>query len=306
MTSLAIEAQSAAARPARSTLTAAVLRLGRARLVQFIVLGGAIFLIAPRPRDDRRIEISGSELAIVEAAEATRHGTKLLDPAKAAEVAARLVEDKMLFAEGVRLGLDQDDPIIRQRVVQKVLLLAEEVGGATREPTRAELRAEYQHSQARYHQPPQYHLMQVFAARREDLPPREGLATDALPSVGEPFPLPRETRATHEDLKQAYGAAFADAVVALAAGGGYSEPVASSFGWHRVRVVDVTPGHVRPFEQVEREVAFDLLLARREATVRTFLAQTAARYDLVVDGKPLTGFTPSLRLARREAPSGED
>jgi hypothetical protein len=59
-----------------------------------------------------------------QAAEAARRGTRVLDPDKAAEVTARVLEDKMLFQEGVRLGLDQDDPIIRPRVVQKVLLLA--------------------------------------------------------------------------------------------------------------------------------------------------------------------------------------
>jgi hypothetical protein len=302
MTSLAIEAQSAAARPRIAVLA----RLARTRIVQFLAIGGAIFLLAPRPRDGRRIEISGRELAIVEAAEAARRAARTLDPAKAAEVTARLIEDKMLFQEGVRLGLDQDDPIIRQRVVQKVLLLAEDVGGATREPTAAELRAEYARSAARYQQPPRYHLMHVFAARRDDLPPAPTLDAIALPDAGEPFPLPRETRATRADLGRAYGASFAAAVAALAPSSGYSEPIASSFGWHRVRVVDVEPGRTQPFEQVERQVAFDLTLRRREDTVRRFLTQTAARYDIAVDGAPVAGFQPTLRLARHEAASGED
>lgn len=274
--------------------------------MQFLAIGGAIFLVAPRPRDDRRIEISKSELAIVLAAEASRHGTRALDPDKAAEVTARVIEDKMLFQEGVRMGLDQDDPIIRQRVVQKVLLLAEDVGGATREPTMAELRAEYARSSDRYHQAPQYHLMHVFAARREDLPPASALGGAALPNAGEPFPLPRETRATQGDLQRSYGAAFAGAVAGLPPSGGYSEPVPSSFGWHRVRVVDVAPGRIQPFEEVERQVAFDVMLARREDTVRRFLDETAARYQIVVDGARISAWKPTLRLARHEAASGED
>src|SRR5688572_12219624 len=131
-------------------LTAILHSVVRARLVHFIAIGSAIFALAPRPPDDRRIEISKAELAIVEAAEA----------------AARVIEDRMLFAEGVRLGLDRGDPNIQQRVVQKVLLLAESLGGATREPTRDELRAEYALVAARYRQPPIYHVMHVFAARR--------------------------------------------------------------------------------------------------------------------------------------------
>jgi len=106
--------------------------------------------------------------AVIEAAEAARHGARTLEPAKADEVTSRVIADRMLFAEGVRLGLDRDDPIIQQRVVQKVLLLAESLGGATREPTRAELRAHYALVAARYRKPPIYHVMHVFAARRED------------------------------------------------------------------------------------------------------------------------------------------
>lgn len=303
MTAPATTVSSTAAPP---RLVALVHSLARARLAQFLAIGGVIFLVAPAPGDDRRIEVSRAELAIVEAAEAARHGSRALDAAKTAEVTARVIEDKLLFAEGVRLGLDRDDPMIQQRVVQKVLLLAEDLGGATREPTEAELRAAYARTADRYRQAPQYHLMHVFAARRDDLPAAAALETTALPSAGEPFPLPRETRATAAELRRSYGAAFADAVVAAAPAGDYSAPVASSYGWHRVRVVDVVPERVRPFAEVRSEVAFDEILARREAAVRRFLDATAARYQVVVDGAPLARFVPTLRLARRETASGED
>jgi peptidyl-prolyl cis-trans isomerase C len=304
---MTILATSAPSRPhARSRLLGALHRLVRARLIQFLAVGAAIFLAAPRPRDDRRLEISAGELAIVHAAEAARHGVRTLEPARAAEVTARVIEDRMLYREGVRLGLDQDDPIIQQRVVQKLLLLAESLGGATREPTTAELRAEYERSRARYQQAPRYHLMHVFAARRDDLPAANALDPIALPSAGEPFPLPRETHATLDQLGRSYGKRFADAVAGLVPSSGYSAPIASSFGWHRVRVVDVAPGGTLAFEAAAPQIAFDLALRRREDTMRRFLAETAARYDIVVAGAPVSRFEPALRLARHEAASGED
>lgn len=286
-----------------SRLLRAVLGLARSRLVQFLLIGAAIFAAAPRPRDDRRIEISAQELAIVHTAQATRDGAPLT-AARAAEVTARLIEDRLLFREGVRLGLDQGDPIIEQRVVQKLLLLAESLGGATREPTDDELRAAYDRSASRYEQPPRYHLMHVFARQRDGLPPAGALDPVALPEAGEPFPLPREVRATRDELQRSYGAAFAAGVAALTPGG-YSAPIPSSFGWHRVRLVDVAPSGPLPFDAVQRRIAFDLTLARREQTVRRFLDQTAARYDIVVAGVP-TRFEPPMRLARHEAASGED
>src|SRR5262249_25271342 len=50
--------------------------LARSRLAQFFAIGSAIFLIAPRPRDDRRIEVSRRELAIVDSAEGARRRAK--------------------------------------------------------------------------------------------------------------------------------------------------------------------------------------------------------------------------------------
>jgi hypothetical protein len=304
MTTLAIDAPGGPPGPRRIlTLLAA---LARARLVQFLAIGGAIFLAAPRPRDDHRIEISADELAIVHAAQAARDGTAALDPAKAAEVTARVLEDRMLFREGVRMGLDQGDPIIEQRVVQKVLLLAESLGGGTREPSAAELRAVYDRDAARYQQPPRYHVMHVFAARRDDLPAADGLDPVALPAAGAPFPLPRETRATADELRRSYGAGFADAVVRLAPSSRFSEPIASSFGWHRVRLVDVAPGGALPFEAVQRQIAFDLVLQRRQDAIRQFLDATAAQYAFLVGGAPLSRFEPPMRVARHEIASGED
>lgn len=45
----------------------------------------------------------------------------------------------------------------------------------------------------------------------------------------------------------------------------------------------MAPERVQSFEEVERQVAFDLSLQRREDTVRRYLDATAARYEIAVD-----------------------
>lgn len=275
-------------------------------MVQFLAIGSALFALAPGPAEDRRIEITARQLEIVAAAEAARPGAGALDTAGVAAVRTRMIEDELLYREGVRLGLEQGDPLIRQRVIQKMLLLAEDLAGASRAPEEAELRAEYQRTAGQHVQAPRYHLMHVFAARAEDLPPAEGLDPVRLPALGEPFPMPREAWADRDELERSYGRAFAAAVVAQAPSPRYGEPVASAFGWHRLRVVEVAPGRPLTFEEVARPLAFQLALQRRQDAVRDFLEQAAARYQLVVGGAPLRGFTPSPRVARQEAASGED
>ncbi|MEY2854814.1 MAG: hypothetical protein RL030_1946, partial [Pseudomonadota bacterium] len=50
------------------------------------------------------------------------------------------VEDEVLYREGVALGLDKDDLVIRRRVRQKLEVIAEELSG-DRPPTEADLTA---------------------------------------------------------------------------------------------------------------------------------------------------------------------
>src|SRR5437868_13459712 len=100
MTQLAMSPPTAG--PARR-LARAALGLARARLVQFLAIGGAIFLIAPRPRDERRIEISGEELAIMQAAQTARARAPP-GAARAAEGTARASEDRPPFREGGPMG----------------------------------------------------------------------------------------------------------------------------------------------------------------------------------------------------------
>ena len=88
--------------------------------------------------------------------------------------------------------------------------------------------------------------------------------------------------------------------------GSWSDPVASSFGWHRVRVVERVAGAPARFEDVKKEIELDFVLARREKIVGQYLVRLAGQYDIRVDGKPVPGFIPTRRVAVRVDPSAED
>src|SRR5262245_43174716 len=112
-------------------------RLARVRLVQFVVLGGALFALSPRSSDQRSIVVNRAQLARLLAAD--RSKTRTADPDREQAIARRFVEDELLYREGLRLGLDRDDGIVRQRVIQKALFLAEELGGASKPPREEDL-----------------------------------------------------------------------------------------------------------------------------------------------------------------------
>jgi peptidyl-prolyl cis-trans isomerase C len=275
-------------------------------LLHFVVLGCAIFALAPTREDTRRVDLSSSALASVEQAQAARDGVTALTPERAHEVDARAIEDEVLYREALRLGLDKDDPIVRQRLIQKLLLLVEDMSGASRTPTEAELRAWFDADPARFKAPARVHFVHVFASKREALPTVAALPTEGIPAIGDPFPYPRDARGSREEIARTYGDGFAAATFARVPTTGWSDPIASSFGWHRVRVVDTEGARVPPFEEVRGSIALDYALDKRTSAVGAYLKKTTGDYTISIDRKPLVGFTPTHRVALRSDPSAED
>jgi peptidyl-prolyl cis-trans isomerase C len=276
------------------------------RLVQFLVLGGLIFAFAPGPPAPSHISFTRTGLEALEHAQAARAAMTQLPPEQAQEVDRRAIEDEVLYREAIRLGLEQGDPLVREHLIQKMLLLAEDLGGATRTPTDAELRAYFNESPAKWSQPGSVHFLHVFASQPQSL---EALALDPAatvpPPLGEPFALSRDVRKDGPALTDAFGAAFASAVMAQAPGT-WSAPLQSKYGWHRVKVLEHTGAHAATFEEVRGQVKLDFAVSRRQAAVKAFLTRALGRYHVDVDGKAVNAFVPEGRLGSRSEPSAED
>lgn len=293
-----------------SDLVGTVIReLARDRVVHFLVAGAVLFALAPRTSNDHRISLHLPELAARRAAQALRLGVPALSDEQRAEVDRRTIEDAVLYREAVRLGLDRGDSIVRRHLVQKVLLLAEDLAGATREPTREELAAYFARTRDRWRIDEQVHLIHVFAVQREALlriePLVEAAPSATAPPLGDAFPRSRDLWASRDDLEATYGREFADAVSRLPTGQ-WSEPIGSRYGWHLVRVVDRRDGHPATFDEVADRVRLELTVDQRHRAIASFLRQAFDRYEVDIDGKTVTDYSPTNRLAVRSAPSAED
>jgi hypothetical protein len=220
------------------------------RLVHFVAGIALLFAVVPRPADARRIDVFSADVVAARAAGAGRArprgfaGTKL----DASEAEARAIEDELLYREALRLGLDRADGTVRQHLVTKALLFAEDVGGAARTPGEDELRAYFAAHRDRYTMHPQVHLLHVFSARAEAMNAlrAEVLTADARspstpPPVGDAFPSVRDVTSTQEGLESILGDEFARAAFAQPVGS-WGPPVASKLGWHFVKVLSREEG----------------------------------------------------------------
>ncbi len=286
---------------------------GQSRLLQFLVAGGLIFAVAPRSERTDRIELSREGLAALHAAGAQKLGGAQISAVRAEQIDRRAVEDEVLYREAIRLGLDKDDGIVRQHLVQKVLMLAEDLDGATRDPGEAELRRYYEETRDRWRKNDVVHLLHVFAVDHDraqafgaQLAAYDG--KPGAPPVGDAFPHSRELTTDEPTLAGPFGERFAAAVFALPAGaaGTWSEPLQSTYGWHRVKVLDHQPGRQASFEEVRERLSVEYAVERRHRAIRAFLAQAYKRYHLELDGADVPFPAPGERLAFRSSSSVED
>jgi peptidyl-prolyl cis-trans isomerase C len=283
------------------------------RWLQFLVLGAGLFAFAPKPQE-QHIELDGQVLAGLRLDQARRLGQRELTEEQARELEQKAIEDEVLVREARRLGLDSDDAIIRARLVQKMLFLAEELDGASLTPSEDELRVFFEQHAEDYAVEGSVQFVQVLArseaeahALREAAEGFSAQSQDpaAIPPLGEALPISRRARMGERELRQVYGPGFADAI-RQAPVGVWAGPVETTYGWHLVRVLQRTEAHTASFEEVEGRVRLDALIARREQAVTRFLADAFRRYDVTIDGVAVEPVASTHRSAPRTQPSQED
>lgn len=206
------------------------------------------------------------------------------------------VHDEILYREGVRLGLDRDDIVVKRRVRQKIEIVAEE-NAPTRAPTDADLSAYLAANQARFLQPALLTFEQVFLGESTSSPrvvPAAAVTLEALRSgtdpgqLGKATLLPRWTTDTAADLvARGFGDSFAAALENVPIGE-WVGPIDSSFGAHYVRVSDRTPAASPPLAAVRDHVVREWENERRQRARNDAYVKMRERYDVSIEATSLT------------------
>lgn len=201
------------------------------------------------------------------------------------------IRDQILYREGVLMGLDRDDPVIRRRVIQKLSVVTEEQSSAT-VPTDAELEAYRAKNVARYSKPATYDLEQVMFD-----PVRHGNNTDAViakalkslnsgadpTTVGDSTLLPADsTGAAADRLATDFGEEFAAGLADLPVGS-WQGPVRSGFGLHLVRIKERTPGTPLSLQEARTAVTRDFENEKRVKASEDFYQKARQNYAITIE-----------------------
>jgi hypothetical protein len=268
-------------------------------MLHFLLIGTALFAayhwMAPVDSGGRRIVITQGVVDDL----VTQHVAARGREPSAVELSHLIesyVREEILYREGVRLGLDRDDIVVKRRVRQKIEVIAEE-DASTRAPTDAELSAYLAANQARFVQPAIVTFEQVFIGEATSGPgvvhavavTREALRKGADPEeLGKPTLLPHRMTRTPADLvARDFGASFAAALEKVPLGE-WVGPIDSSFGAHYVRISDRTPAIAPQLAAVRDHVVREWENERRQRARNDAYAKMRGEYQVTIETKLAT------------------
>jgi hypothetical protein len=268
-------------------------------MLHFVLIGIALFgayrWVSPRDSGGQRIVITQGVVDDLVTQHVAARGREP-STTELNHLIESYVRDEILYREGVKLGLERDDVVVKRRVRQKIELIAEE-DASTRAPTDADLSSYLTANQARFVQPAILTFEQVFLGQPTSdsgvvhavALTREGLRSGADPeTLGKPTLLPYRMTLTPADLvARDFGASFAAALEKVPVGE-WVGPIDSSFGAHYVRVSNRTPAGTPQLTAVRDQVVREWENERRQRARNDFYTKMRGEYQVGFEAKPTT------------------
>jgi hypothetical protein len=265
-------------------------------MLHFLVIGIALFAayqwMAPVDSDGRRIVITQGVVDDL----VTQHvAAKGREPnfTELNHLIESYVRDEILYREGVKLGLDRDDIVVKRRVRQKIELIDEE-DASTRTPTDADLTSYLAANPARFVRPAILTFEQVLLEQSAAGPgvvhavavTHQALRNGADPAeLGKPTLLPHRMTRTPADLvARDFGPSFAAALEKVPVRE-WVGPIDSSFGAHYVRVSYRTPAVAPQLAAVRDHVVREWENERRRRARNDAYAKMRGGYEIGIEAK---------------------
>jgi len=264
-------------------------------LLHFLALGALIFAVnavlhPSQAGDPHRIAIGKADIERVRALYAQQWGAPPAD-ADMPKLVENYLRSEILAREGASLGLMADDAVVRNRLVQKMEFLLQDIS-AIAQPSEAEMAAWLAAHADRYRVPERLVFRHIYFSPslrgdRTDGDARAMLASltpakTAPDPAGDPFMLAADPEPrSGADIARDFGADFAAALFALPAGS-WQGPVRSALGIHLVRIDQRLDARLPPLGEIRDRVHDDMMAERFQTASDAAYARIRAKYTVTV------------------------
>jgi len=258
-------------------------------LTLFLAFGLIIFfaerLFSSGPDGDYLIEVTAGQQARIFDQWQAQMGRPPTEQ-EANGLVEQWIREEIFYREARKLGLDDNDTIIRRRLAQKLTFLNEDLANAE-PPTEAALAEYFQANLADYLIPERYSFEHRYYSsdRREDAEADARTALAGGEDLGDPFILQKSyAQRSAREIGDLFGRAFAEALAGLdrAQPDNWQGPIPSAYGWHLVRLSDAEASREPLMSEVMDAVRRDFLQERRRTANDDFYQSLKSRYEIVL------------------------
>jgi len=283
---------------------AAIKRSLREPLLHFLLIGAALFALYAylnRGRvgiePSRQIVVSLDDLRVMDSYfESQWH--RQPTPQEFQALVDDKVKEEVLYREGLAMGLDKDDTIVKRRMAQKMQFLAEDVAAA-HEPSSAELKAWFDKNKDKFALPSRYSFRHLyFSPDKRGKNAQSDAAAMLAKIAGQPENSPLAASVgdsfmfqdyygdrTPSAIAKEFGPPFAVAIEKIKPGS-WQGPVESGYGWHLVFVDTVIPGRTPAFEEIEPDVKTAWLGEQKATAWQKAYAEMRSKYTVMLPAPP--------------------
>ena len=204
------------------------------------------------------------------------------------------VREEVMYREGLAMGLDRNDAVVRRRIEQKMSFLAD--GFVSDAPLEEDLQGWFEENSENYRIPARYTLRQVYfdpdrngASSGQTIEAvRRALEADEESVTGDPTMLPARLSDTDTVLiARSFGREFVNALPALPVGK-WSGPVGSSFGVHFIHIAAREESRLPRLDEVRSKVERDYLTTQSRLANEAFYQALRERYTVSIETDPKT------------------
>jgi len=287
----------------------------REPLLHFLIAGVLIFagysaMVDPKTTEGAdTIRIGDTEMQFLRAQHEKLWGRPPTDR-DLAPLVQEFIREEVLYREGVAMGLDQDDVIVRRRIGQKMEFMIGDLA-VPAEPDDEMLTTYLDANRDKYLEPPHLTFTHVYFNVDQRGEQARADAASALieignreraPEVGDRFALSIDyADETVREVDQSFGPDFGEQLL-TAPVGQWSGPIESAYGLHLVRVLARTDPRLPDFDELRDRLSADYSFETRQAANTLALERLTERYRVVFDGSwtPPAAELVSLATSLRE------
>jgi len=280
-----------------------VTRIFKEPLVHFLLLGACIYgayalFGAPEQTDsDKSIRVDAKRID----AFITEWQSRWNRPPTKQEIDGliqQFINEEVLYRQAVAMGLNENDPITRRRMAQKLEFLTSDLAQA-QQPKDDELEKYFQENLDSYRAADLITFLQVFfnPDKRDEKTLDDAKKTlKELQAAGEPDPEKLEAgdrfmlqnyfkSADEAGVRRQLGSGFAASLMKLEKGKWHG-PVLSGYGVHLVYVYQIQKAPAPALEKVKAKVLEQWHKEKREQFHADFLENLKNNYEIVIDDLP--------------------